>query len=534
MADTGYTLPFFLQTYHYPDGLPLSGGKLYFYVAGSTNISKNVYADREKTIPLTQPIVLDAGGTAQQYFAEDGLYKIVLTTSTGTLVATRDYIDGAGGSGAGGDAFTVKANPTDTAPATLIEKMQNTASVIWNTGSVSGVQKIWADVDPSAVLDYKVKADPSDPVPDFLDTKVENGYYVEMWVNPTTHKIQANFTGPAYVPVTGGVYTGPVTIPTLTSTTVNATTINATTGTVTGTWDVGVLGATTVNATTTNTQNLVISGLAGSNNNVLMVNSSGTVYKVNDPLYKVKISSGDPTPGYLGTKVYPGAGIAINVSNDPVNGDNINISLIDPPLSLPSGQVGYGSGSGVTSSSRLVYTQPGTSAATLMVDKTELDTYYVGGHQYTSWANISAGSSNFRDAINQRDDGVICIGGGGDSGVIKLWPSTRAVDFGIFSTVTVGGKFIGPSVDESLATSYVPELLPGEEKVVRFIRSTGTTLISNATQQTYYRSSTTGVSSVAAASNQVDSSLIFGSGASCKVGVVKFIGVSSTAVQAIY
>lgn len=331
MSDTGYTLPFFLQTYHYPDGLPLSGGKLYFFVAGSTNIAKNVYADREKTIPLTQPIVLDAGGTAQQYYAEDGLYKIVLTTSTGTLVATRDYVDGAGGSGTGGDAYTVKANPTDTAPATLIEKVQNTASVTWSTGSVSGVQKVWADVDPSAVLDYKVKADPSDPSPDFLDAKVEDGYYVEMWVNPTTHKIQSNFTGPAYVPVTGGVYTGPVTIPTLTSTTINTGALNVTNNAIIGgTTTTGAINAGSGSITNLISGNMVVSGLSGSNNNVVMVNSSGQLYKEIDPLYKVKVSATDTLGQYLGLKILPGTGIQFTTVVDGT-GEHIAISTQTPP-----------------------------------------------------------------------------------------------------------------------------------------------------------------------------------------------------------
>lgn len=536
---SGLNEPFFLQTFHYPDGKILSGGKLWFYVAASTNVPKNIFYDYDLTMPVTQPLVLDASGTAPEYFFETGEYKIAIYDMNDVLIATRDHVKGAGGSGSGssGDAFTVKASPTDTAPATLIEKVQNTQTVVWGVDTFSGVERIYATVNPANVLDYKVKTDGADPIPGYLGAKFENGHYIDYTVNLTNHKIRFDFTGPDYVPKTGGAFTGPVTIPTLTSTTINTGSLNVTNNAIIGgTTTTGVINAGSGSITNLIAGNMVISGLSGSNNNVVMVNSSGQLYKVQDPLYKVKISSGDPTPGYLGTKLFAGAGIALNISNDPINGDNINISLIDipVPLALPVGQVGYGNGTGVTSSSRLVYTQPGSAAATLMVDKTEIDTYFVGGRQYTSWANISANATNFRDAINQRDDGVICIGGGGDSGVIKLTPSTYAVSFGIFSTVTVGGKFIGPSVDESLATSYVPTLLPGEEKVVRFIRPTGTTLMSNSTQVTYYRSSTTGISAVSAVNAQVDGALVFGSGASQKVGVVKFIGVSATAVQAVY
>lgn len=534
---TGYTAPFFLQRFFEPNGDPLSAGRVYFYVAGSTSLQKNIYADIELTNPLTQPLICDASGTLPQYFMESGQYKIVIFNSAMVERHSRDHIEGAGGgTGGSGDAFTVKASPTDPAPATLIEKVQNTQTVTWGSGTFGGIERIFADVNVANVLDGKVKLHFND-TPGYLYQKFEDGHYISYFINDSNTKIRFDFTGPEYVPKTGGTFTGPVTIPTLTSTTINTGSLNVTNNAIIGgTTTTGVINAGSGSITNLLAGNLTISGLAGSNNNVLMINSSGTVYKVNDPLYKVKISSGDPTPGYLGTKIFAGAGIALNVSNDPINGDNINISLIDipVPLALPAGQVGYGNGTGVTSSSRLVYTQPGTASATLMVDKTEIDTYFVGGRQYTSWANILANGSNFRDAINQRDDGVICIGGGGDSGVIKLTATTRAVDFGIFSTVTVGGKFIGPSVDESLAISYVPELLPGEEKVVRFIRATGTTLMSNATQVTYYRSSTTGISAVSAVNAQVDGALVFGSGASQKVGVIKFIGVSATAVQAVY
>ena len=535
---SGYTPPFFLQRFFEPDGTPMSGGKIYFYVAGSTVLQKNIFYDYDKTNPVTQPLILDASGTAPQYFMEDGEYKIVIFNSSNVERHSRDHITGSGmGSGGSGDAFTVKANPIDTAPATLIEKVQNTSTVTWGSSNFAGIEKIFATVNAANVLTYTVKSDSTDPSPGFLDSKFENGYYITVSSNTVDHVMRFDFTGPAYVPQTGGAFTGPVTIPTLTSTTVNTGALNVTNNAIIG-------GTTTTNnlistsGTITNlvAGNLTISGLSGSNNNVLMINSSGTVYKVNDPLYKVKISSGDPTPGYLGTKIYAGAGIALNVSNDPILGDNINISLIDipVPLALPSGQVGYGNGTGVTSSSRLVYTQPGSAAATLMVDKTELDTYFVGGIQYTSWSNYNARLSNFADAINQKDNGDICIGGGGDSGVIKCIASTRAVGFGIFSTVTVGGKLIPPGTTESSTTAIVPELGAGEIRIIRFVNASGTTLTSNSTQKTFYRANNTGVSSIANASAQVDASGVFGKAGTGKIAAVTFIGVDSTTIQAVY
>lgn len=98
------TLPFFWQRFTYPDGRPLSGGKLYFYVAGSTSLPKRIYTDSENSNPITQPLVLDAGGLAPQYFAEDGLYCIVIKDANGAEISTRDYVAGNGGGGSSAPA----------------------------------------------------------------------------------------------------------------------------------------------------------------------------------------------------------------------------------------------------------------------------------------------------------------------------------------------------------------------------------------------------------------------------------------------
>lgn len=91
------TFPFFWQRFTYPDGRPLSGGQIFFYVAGSTSIPKRVYSDGENSNPITQPLILDAGGLAPQYFVEDGLYSIVIKDANGAEISTRDYVIAGGG-----------------------------------------------------------------------------------------------------------------------------------------------------------------------------------------------------------------------------------------------------------------------------------------------------------------------------------------------------------------------------------------------------------------------------------------------------
>ena len=75
--------------------LPLAGGNLYFYDAG-TSTPKAVYADYTATTTLSNPIVLDETGYApsQGIWLGQGAYKIVVTNSTGVVQQTVDNIQG--------------------------------------------------------------------------------------------------------------------------------------------------------------------------------------------------------------------------------------------------------------------------------------------------------------------------------------------------------------------------------------------------------------------------------------------------------
>lgn len=86
------------------DGKMLSGGRIYFYESG-TYTPKTVYSDYTLSMPLTNPVVLDASGSADIWLG-DGAYRVLLTTSTGTQV--RAPIDGI--TGTGGGAFGAGSN----------------------------------------------------------------------------------------------------------------------------------------------------------------------------------------------------------------------------------------------------------------------------------------------------------------------------------------------------------------------------------------------------------------------------------------
>ena len=108
------TAPFYLQQFH-KDGEPLSGGKLYTYIGGSTNAPKATFVDANGTTASPNPIILSSQGICPQFWCESGLYKFVLTDANGVEVASRDYVDGIGGGAAITGGHKVMVNDSDTA-----------------------------------------------------------------------------------------------------------------------------------------------------------------------------------------------------------------------------------------------------------------------------------------------------------------------------------------------------------------------------------------------------------------------------------
>lgn len=71
------------QRYYSNVGLPLAGGKVYTYAAG-TSTPKATYQDAAGTVPHPNPIVLDAKGEALIYWS--GAYKVDVKTSIGVQI----------------------------------------------------------------------------------------------------------------------------------------------------------------------------------------------------------------------------------------------------------------------------------------------------------------------------------------------------------------------------------------------------------------------------------------------------------------
>jgi hypothetical protein len=83
-------------------GVPLSGGKLYTYAAG-TSTPLTTYTDYNGGTANTNPVVLDSRGEAAVWL-DSSFYKFILKDSTETLIWTADNISG-GTSGSGGSAL---------------------------------------------------------------------------------------------------------------------------------------------------------------------------------------------------------------------------------------------------------------------------------------------------------------------------------------------------------------------------------------------------------------------------------------------
>ena len=76
------------------NGNPLSGGKIYTYEAGTTTPLAS-YTSSTGVTAHTNPIVLNSGGrvpSGGEIWNQLRLYKFVLETSTGVLIATYDNV----------------------------------------------------------------------------------------------------------------------------------------------------------------------------------------------------------------------------------------------------------------------------------------------------------------------------------------------------------------------------------------------------------------------------------------------------------
>lgn len=76
-----------------PLGLPLVGGQLFTYIAGTTT-PQVTYVDSTQTTPNTNPVILNSLGQANVWLVIGQTYKLVLNDANGNLIWSVDQIPG--------------------------------------------------------------------------------------------------------------------------------------------------------------------------------------------------------------------------------------------------------------------------------------------------------------------------------------------------------------------------------------------------------------------------------------------------------
>jgi len=138
------------------NGVPLSGGLIYTYAAGTTT-PQATYTSNSGSIAQSNPIVLDSSGrvpSGEIWLSQLLIYKFVLQTSGGTTIGTYDNISSIAGyvptisdfTGTGSQtAFTLSISPvgSNTTNVFINGVYQNK-----NTYSISGTTLTFTQAPP--------------------------------------------------------------------------------------------------------------------------------------------------------------------------------------------------------------------------------------------------------------------------------------------------------------------------------------------------------------------------------------------------
>jgi len=121
------------QQFFNDSGVPLAGGKLYSYVAGTTT-PQTTYTSASGSTAHTNPIILNSAGrvaTGEIWLTAGSNYKFALYTSTDVLITTWDNITGINGTGITSNASNVTYDPAGIgAVATTVQaKLRESVSV---------------------------------------------------------------------------------------------------------------------------------------------------------------------------------------------------------------------------------------------------------------------------------------------------------------------------------------------------------------------------------------------------------------------
>lgn len=140
------------------NGVPLSGGKIYTYEAGTTTPLAS-YTSSSGTVAHTNPIILDSAGrvpSGGEIWIVLQLYKFILKTSSEVIIATYDNV------GSSFNAAAIIANFTGDGSDTTFNlasapASENTTNIYINgvyqqknTYSVAGVTVTFSEAPPTS------------------------------------------------------------------------------------------------------------------------------------------------------------------------------------------------------------------------------------------------------------------------------------------------------------------------------------------------------------------------------------------------
>lgn len=103
------------------NGIPLAGGLLYSYLAG-TSTPAATYTSATGLIANSNPIVLDSAGRtpSQVWLADGAFYKFVLNDSVSSLIGTYDNMPAIGGSLGNSNLIAVSGTNTLTSSSNFV------------------------------------------------------------------------------------------------------------------------------------------------------------------------------------------------------------------------------------------------------------------------------------------------------------------------------------------------------------------------------------------------------------------------------
>jgi len=129
------------------NGVPLTGGLLYTYLAGSTTATAT-YTSASGSIANANPIVLDSSGRpTNEIWLTGGIsYKFVLQTATGTQIWSMDNLSGLPSAG-------VESNVTATAGQTVFTGLSYTTGNNSMKVFVNGSKQILGSSSPGSYVE---------------------------------------------------------------------------------------------------------------------------------------------------------------------------------------------------------------------------------------------------------------------------------------------------------------------------------------------------------------------------------------------